>query len=69
MYLSLIFAQSLPQVTPTVTMITPTPTVKATPVSTPRVPTVVTDGASLYGRDGDSGKHSQFSWIFDDYMG
>lgn len=48
LYLSLIFAQSLPQVTPTVTMITPTPTVKATPVSTPRVPTVVTDGASLY---------------------
>lgn len=47
LYLSLIFAQSLPQVTPTVTMITPTPITKATPVSTPRVPTIVTDGASL----------------------
>ena len=46
LYLSLIFAQSLPQVTPTVTMITPTPTVKATPVSTPRIPTVVTGDAS-----------------------
>ena len=46
LYLSLIFAQSLPQVTPTVMMITPIPTVKVTPVPTPRALTVVTGDAS-----------------------
>jgi len=47
-YLCLILAESLPQVSPSVTMTTPTPIVKATPSLTTQSPTVITDGASLH---------------------
>ncbi len=46
LYLSLMSAQSLPQISPSVTMTTQPPMVKASPVSTPQAPAAVTGDAS-----------------------